>query len=178
MMTKKWIFLIISLLIMTTACNLISNITNPVDEVVTEIENIAEDVNIDEIEEGLETIATELPSEVGDLENLQATAEAMAGEFEMGEAPPDIPILEDEKENYFASKDLVSYQTSTDYDEVLRFYRNEMPDQDWMEKKEGTIVTDTAAVIHFRKKNRDAIVTLSINPLDQKTIVMITIQTR
>jgi hypothetical protein len=155
---------------------LFSNLFNPVDQAVSEIEELAEEVdieNIEDLQDEFEGIIPDLPSDMGDI---QGTIEAVQDEFNLGDAPPDIPIIEAEPENFITSEIFVSYTTSMDFDDVLEFYLEEMPDNDWKLKKDGTVQTDNSAVLHFRKKGRNAIVTLGINPTDDSTVVVITIQ--
>jgi hypothetical protein len=47
---------------------------------------------------------------------------------------------------------------------------------DWIKADEGWVETESAAVLNFTKPDRFATVTISINPLDNMTVVMITIQ--
>ena len=186
---KKFAYLV-GVLIVASACNLVSNFFNPVDEVVSEIEDLAEQVDIEDIEEGLDMLATELPGgldelgdfgdfgDLGDLSNLEATVQAFQEGFEFGEIPEDIPIVDDPKDNLFGSKDLVSYMTPMAFENVLSFYQEEMPENDWTLKDEGNIITEDTAVVQFEKPNRNAIVTLGVNPQDGSTFVMISIQVK
>jgi hypothetical protein len=50
-----------------------------------------------------------------------------------------------------------------------------MPANDWT-AKEGSVITADAALLYFEKPEREATVTLSFSPSDNKTVVMIIIQ--
>lgn len=182
---RKWIFLIFLAVITVSACNLFSNLLNPVDEVVSEIEDIAEEVDIENIEELGENIGTmvpELPSDfddlgdLGNLDDLQATMEAVQDDFDFGEAPSDIPIVDAEIENFFASEAFVSYITPMDFNDVLDFYLEEMPNNDWEPQENVTVQSEDAAVLQYTKQGQDVIVTISKNPVDESTVVLITIE--
>jgi len=114
--------------------------------------------------------------DLGDLGDLEATVQAFQEGFGSDEIPPDIPVVDDISEMLFGSKDIVSYTTPMSMDSVISFYQNEMTEFDWEPKEDGTVVTDEAAVLQFEKPGRDAIVTLSVNPQDGYTYVMVTIQ--
>ncbi len=108
---------------------------------------------------------------------LMETAQAAATQFAggMDQAPQDIPFVDGEKENLFASAGLVSYFTAQTFQEVLEFYKIHMPVNNWNNIVEGGLETANTAVLIFDKEDRKALVTLSVNPLDGKTIVLITI---
>ena len=103
------------------------------------------------------------------------TAQAFATEgLSMGSAPPDIPVVDDKEiKGFFGSNGVVSYLTSMDFESVLVFYKDEMPKNDWGAIQDGTVESEGAAVLKFEKEDRTASVTLSVNPLDQSTLVMI-----
>lgn len=191
---RKWFLFLIAALVVTSACNLVSNVFNPVDEVVSEIEELADQVDIEEIEEELDMLATEIPSsldelpgldelpdlddlgDLGDLGDLEATVQALQEGFGSDEIPPDIPVVDKPAEILFGSDDLVSYTTQVEFDSVLSFYQEEMPLTDWQPNDDGTVITAEAAVLRYTKADRDAIVTVSVQ--DGITYVMITIQPR
>jgi hypothetical protein len=109
---------------------------------------------------------------------LMETAQAMVTKAAVtfGDAPADIPVVGGEKESYFSTAELVSYITPISYSEVLNFYKEQMAVNDWIKADEGWVETESAAVLNFTKPDRFATVTISINPLDNMTVVMITIQ--
>jgi len=135
-------------------------------------------------QQGLQTVqaaATELATS-GALETIQAvvtqggfeeTAQALATQVEaatqptssggttLGDAPEDIPVLED-TQGFFGSADVVSYFTSDEYKSVLEFYKTEMAANGWAEDGSQTSVeTADAAVLYYTKDSRQAIVTIS-----------------
>ena len=90
--------------------------------------------------------------------------------------PPDIPLVPGDKENLYVSQELVSYFTSMEFQNVLTFYIDEMPKNGWNKVEQGWVENSNSAVLTYEKPNRSVSITLSINPLDNHTIVMITIQ--
>ncbi len=138
----------------------------------------------------LETAQAYITSEApGALETLQAfateqgpsllqTGQAYATEISQnsGDLPSDIPVVSAENEMLFASQELVSYITPLDFQSVLSFYKNEMPNNGWTKFDQGWVENSNSAVIYFEKSDRSVSITLSINPVDNKTVVMITIQ--
>lgn len=123
--------------------------------------------------ETIQSVATEEgPSLV---ETSQAVATQIAGGF--GEAPEDIPVIDPQPENFFASDIAVSYITEFPYAEVVQFYKNEMPANGWEAVDQGWVESESVAVLQYRKINREVSITLSSNPADGKTIVLITIAT-
>ena len=69
----KWLLYLTGIIFIASACNLVTNFFNPVDEAVSEIEDLAEKVDIENIESEIEALATQLPSElpdIGDLDDL------------------------------------------------------------------------------------------------------------
>lgn len=110
--------------------------------------------------------------------NLLATARAVATEgVSTGAAPYDIPVVdEDTLVNFFGSQGVVTYLTSIAYRDVVDFYKGEMPANDWEPASSGNVETDTIARLIFNKGAKSADLTITINPLDQKTLVTILIR--
>jgi hypothetical protein len=137
----------------------------------------------------LETAQAYITSEApGAVETLQAftteqgpsllqTGQAYVTEISQssGDLPSDIPVVSGEKSMFYASQELVSYFTSEDFQSVLTFYKKEMPNNGWTKYDQGWVENSNSAVIYFEKSDRSVSVTLSINPVDNKTIVMVTI---
>jgi len=174
--SRKWIFLLILAVLTASACNLFSNLFNPIDDVVSEIEDIAEQVDIENIEELGENIGTMVPEIPTDLGDIQATIEAVQEGFDLGEAPPDIPIVDGETENFFASEAFISYTTPMDFDDVMTFYQEEMPNNNWEPNDDGSLNMAGTALLQFSKSDRIAIVTITENQEDETTTVLITLQ--
>jgi hypothetical protein len=109
----------------------------------------------------------------GLLETARAAATQIAGSI--GQIPGDIPLVDGQKDNLFSSDGLVTYFTALTFNEVLDFYKIHMPLNEWSKIAEGSLETTDTAVLIYDKPDRKAIVTLSVNPLDDHTIVLITI---
>jgi hypothetical protein len=122
--------------------------------------------------ETAQAVATQQGS--GLMETAQAMVTKAAVTF--GEKPADIPVIGEEPENFFSTAELVSYFTPIPYLDVLTFYKEQMPANDWVKVDEGWVETENAAVLNFGKPDRNATVTISISPIDNMTVVMITIQ--
>ncbi len=177
----KWLLFISCTLLIASACNLANRLTNPVDEVVSEIEEIAEEVDIEKIEGEIETLATKLPDEIpdmSDLEGLQETAEAFQEGFQSGELPPDIPMVDETVEIIMSSKELLSYTTPLEFDTVLTFYQEEMIVYGWEPQEGETMILGETALLQFDKPDREATITLGVNPGDKNTLVIITVQAK
>jgi hypothetical protein len=184
----RWLLYLAGALIVTSACNLFSTLTNPVEDVVSEVEALADQVDIQELEKGIEMLATELPDELGDLGNLddlgdlgdfgdlEATVQALQEGLGSSDFPEDIPVVDEPRDDLYGTQDVVSYMTPLEFETVLSFYQEQMPVNDWEPRQDGNVISADSAVLQFEKPNRTAIVVLGINPQDGKTIVMITIQ--
>lgn len=118
--------------------------------------------------------AKALATEVGP--EIQATAQALQTQMASGQVPPDIPLAAGEKQHLYLSPEVISYGTSLSLKEVMEFYEQSMPLQGWEKDLNGTVVSDIAAVLLYKKGARQAIITLSINPITNSTLVLITLQ--
>jgi hypothetical protein len=211
----KWLLYLCVVLAITAACNLLSGL-NPVDDVVSEIEDLADQVPVEEIQdeieslvtelpgdletlvtdlpadldEGLDTIATDLPADLDEIEDeidtlvtefpdelgdLDGIGDLLDGVLGSEESPSDIPLVDDPKEILIESEGLVSYFTPQDFNFVLSFYQEQMPINGWVETSDSVINEDTA-LLYYEKPDREVTITLSINPADDETTVMIIIQ--
>jgi hypothetical protein len=101
---------------------------------------------------------------------LQETAKAA-----MGEPPADIPIIEGEKDNIVTGEFLVSYEIPMSLQDVAEFYKAEMPANGWSKVEQGWIESETIAALNYEKSDRTAAITLNINPVNRKTLVVILI---
>lgn len=108
------------------------------------------------------------------------TAQALAtrAALALEKAPEDIPVVEGERQNIIASSQLVSYFTPLGLQQVVDFYRTQMPVNGWAASEQGTVVTENTATLNYTKDDRFALVNLTVNPLDNQTIVVITIQNK
>jgi hypothetical protein len=192
----KWIILLIGAILVSTACGLFSGVADTVGDVASDLEGVATqvqgfatEVDLGDLEATTEAMATQvfekgvpetmeaLVTELSDPdEGVRATFEAIVtqGSFDMGEAPDDIPILAEEENSFFQSQDVVSYFSSVGINEVMEYYKEQMPNYGWT--LDNAFESEKVVVLNYEKGERRAIVTLSINPLDGKTVVLITIQ--
>jgi hypothetical protein len=120
--------------------------------------------------EGVPELPTGLPDELATALP-EGTLPALATEFFSGEAPEDVPVVEP-NENFFGAEGTVSYDTTTAFDEVVAFYKAEMPANGWEDAGNNVEFGDTA-ILNFSKDGRSAIVTLSVS--QGKTIVLIVV---
>ncbi len=178
---QKWLFLTLVLLIVSSACNLFSAL-NPADQVISEIENLATQIPAEEIEENLNALATDMPQDLGELEEmfdlggLEATAQALAEGFESGEVPPDIPVVAGPTQHFFSSLNFVTYSSPLPLADVAEFYKIQMPLNGWQPNIEGDISADDLAVLNFEKPERNAIISITRETSTATTVVLISIQ--
>lgn len=111
---------------------------------------------------------------------LIATAQAIATEFSEGQGtiPSDIPVIDSSLEQLVTNSRIISYQTAVQFINVVDFYRIEMPLNEWVEQENSSFIAENTAVLEFTKNDKSATVTLSTNPLNDHTIVLITIQNK
>lgn len=109
---------------------------------------------------------------------IKATAQAIATKAAQtfGEAPPDIPVIGGDKENFIGSPELVSYITPLPIDQTLEFYIREMPGVGWSASPDDWFESENLAVLNYIKADRLVSITLSTLPFGDQTVVMITIQ--
>ncbi len=127
---------------------------------------------------GLAATAEAMATEAGG-SGFTATAEAVATEgFVMGQAPEDVPVYEGEKSLFFGSEEVVSYFVSARYADVVDFYKDQMPANEWVYDGSFSVETEDAAVLYYSKTDRTAIVTISRDSSDNTVSVQIVIQPR
>ena len=102
----------------------------------------------------------------------EGTISAIATSALGGEAPADIPVIEGSA-NLLASSQLVSYETTTSFDDTVKFYKDGMPANGWTEAQ-GSITFGDTSVMNYTKEGRTAVVTVSKS--GDKTVVAIAIQ--
>ena len=192
------------LLTFTLACSFLSNVTNQVSEVkdtavsvATQVGEgqkwlgtaraVATEVGNSGLLETAQVYATQV-GESGFLETAQAyatqegpaiaeTAKAIATKLpaNTGDIPEDIPVVPGENSELFGSNELVSYTTGMDLSSVVDFYKTEMPNNGWEKGDQDSLETTNIAYLYFKKQGRSASVVISVNPLNNKTLVVITI---
>ena len=168
-----WAIALSALVTMACTCGLLSGLGQAGDALQT-AQALASEVATSGILETIQAVATE-----GENSPYVLTAEALAtqaggggGGLSFGEAPPDIPVIEDH-DQFFGSNEVVSYFTKVDYKTALEFYKKEMAAQEWKEA-DGSTETDNVAVLYYDKPNRKATVTISVS--NDQTVVQILIE--
>jgi hypothetical protein len=118
-----------------------------------------------------EALVTQGPSE------LLPTFQAVATQYLFPAPPPDdIPVITiGEVTNLFTNQSTVSYFVGLDLLSVVDFYQDLMPELGWKDVTDEKSILTEAAVLKFFKPERVATVTLTSNPLNQQTVVLITI---
>lgn len=108
---------------------------------------------------------------------LVQTAQAFINqEIPTGEPPSDIPIINrDQASNYFGSSQYIFYITPTGYTQVLDFYKSEMPNNGWQYLQSDSHEYANAAQLNFYKDTRVSTINMSLNPLNNTTVVIINI---
>ncbi len=153
------------------------------------VQNLATEVDESGILATIQAVATEQgPVILGTVQALAtqegpafiATAQAIATELSesQGSLPEDIPLIDGSLEQFVANSQIISYQTAIPFINVVDFYRIEMPLNEWLEQENSSFVAENTAVLIFNNNNRSATVTLSTNPLNDHTIVLITVQSK
>jgi len=90
------------------------------------------------------------------------TAQAIATQAAVGEAPLDIPVVAMETtQNYFASRDVVSYATSLSYTSVLEFYQQTLPANGWEAERDDWRQDQNVSILKYVKPDRVAWITIS-----------------
>jgi hypothetical protein len=118
----------------------------------------------------IQAVATNSPG-------LVATAQALIAEqLPTGEPPNDVPLLsQDQVYNYFGSSQYIFYTSPTQYPQVLAFYQEQMPNNDWeLDETESHEYANAAELVYI-KGNRTATINLSLNPLNNTSVVAISI---
>jgi len=120
----------------------------------------------------IQAVATDNPG-------LELTAKAFVEqEIPTGEPPADIPIVNPEQvENYFGSSQYIFYTSPMEYAQLLEFYKTEMPNNGWQYLESVSHEYANAAQLNYYKDNRIATINLSMNPLNNTTVVVISIGT-
>ncbi len=193
-----WIFLIILSAFTLLACNAIANIARRAEQIesaaqtaqalATSGQEIVSTVQGSGImqtaaamatkaeEEGLmETVqaaVTKIPEQGA---NIKATAEVVLTQGGYGQVPPNIPLVYGEVNDFFGSNSLVTYTTPIGLQEVVDFYRQTMPAHGWDIGSDTTVLTSGYAILSYGNSVEKATITLSKNPFNGDTIVLINI---
>jgi hypothetical protein len=121
----------------------------------------------------IEGVATNNPG-------LVQTAQALIQkEIPTGEPPSDIPVMNrDQLNDFLGSSQYIFYTSPNKYADVLKFYQTEMPNNDWQLNQNKSHDFSNAAQLVYEKGNRTATVNLSLNPLNNTTVVVIDVTTQ
>ncbi len=110
---------------------------------------------------------------------LVETAQAFINqEKPTGEPPADMPIFNREQaDSFFGSSQYIFYISPSEYTQVLDFYKTQMPNNGWQFLESDSHEYTNAAQLNYYKDNRIATINLSANPLNNTTVVIISIGT-
>lgn len=200
----SWFALILMVLIISTACGLIGNISELAEQadgaqgtlqaLVTDTGNLttqAVEFATEASESGLIETAQAMVTQVNTDEilstleavgtqfpdtaqNLQETAMAVPGQLNTGDVPEDIPLLEPDEGFFFSNDSFLTYYANVEFDTTLSFYEQEMILNGW-EAGEGIVRAGSSAILPYTMGNRNARVVLTKNPAGENTLVVITI---
>ena len=178
------------------------SIATQADKIITQVEGIATEIGNEKLDATMIAIATQQgpgllatggalatqASDEGYLQTMEAvvtrgprdllpTLRAVATQYLFPAPPPeDIPIITDgEVSNLFTNQATVSYYVRRELSPVITYYRNTMPQLGWTDVSDENAIKPEAAVLKFFKPERVASITLTSNPINQQTIVLITI---
>ncbi|PWH16190.1 MAG: hypothetical protein DDG59_09945 [Anaerolineae bacterium] len=124
------------------------------------------------IEETLQAFLTQ------NVPELEGTAKALLTQVPLPSTSPpdDIPIVQGDIQNLLTSNNTLTYQVSMPLADVVAFYKTEMPKKGWSFQPATSSELENASVLNFIKENRSASITISLNPINQKTMVVIVLQ--
>jgi hypothetical protein len=107
-----------------------------------------------------------------------ATAQSYVTQIAPGSAPPDIPILDGDKELFFQSNALVSYLIDLPLEQVADYYKEQMPANGWTKVDNMSFESPVARSLVYEKSDRRASVVLSLSPGEGKSVILITIENK
>jgi hypothetical protein len=90
--------------------------------------------------------------------------------------PDDIPLTPGERLELFTSSSLITYLTQTDFTQLVLFFENQMPINDWIRQSTGSFITDGSALLNFTKDKRKVSISVRSNPITGLTAIVITLQ--
>ena len=122
--------------------------------------------------ETMQIMVTQIPGQGSDF---QATINAVITQGAFGEAPSNIPVIDSQLSFFIGIPHLVSYNTTFDFQHMLNFYITEMPKNGWEDGDTTKVETSTSAKLPYQNDSQRATITLSINPANNETIVLINI---
>lgn len=96
----------------------------------------------------------------------------------VGNMPEDIPLpAEDQIQNLLVTDQVVQYQTGIDFDTIVEFYRDEMPNHGWTVDPNTTVEIPLIMTLGFRQDNRLAVVVITDDPTGAGAVVAISVTT-
>lgn len=135
-------------------------------------EALAADLGESGIMETMQVMVTQIPGQSSDI---QATVNAVLTQEAYGEAPSNIPVIDAQLSYFLGSASLVTYNTTLNFQHVLNFYRAEMPEYGWQDGDTTSVETSTSAKLSYQNADQRATITLSVNPVNGETLVLINI---
>jgi hypothetical protein len=119
--------------------------------------------------ETAQALGTQYP---GLLETAQAVA--TQGPPQTG-LPEDIPIAPGDAQVLSSTAEQVTYISGLDYRSALEFYRVEMPNAGWSPVAQGTMESESVAVLNYTRPERSASVTINASP-DGRSIISVVVR--
>ena len=197
-MRSKLLFrmlLLISLLVgASLGCQLVNNVREGVQMVgtgqaiATDFGEFATQFIPSGIEETAQAIATEV-EQSGFLETAQSaiteqvpslgeTVQAVATEVYTSpeDAPADIPVMDLELSAFIGSPQSVSYFVNAELQDVVDFYKREMPAKGWTESSTNPSSDENIIELEYEKEGRKANIVITQIPFVGQTTVVISIE--
>lgn len=140
------------------------------------VKETAQAVATDIMESGVKETAQAMATEILD-SGIKETAQAFVTDLPIsGEKPEDIPVLGDGVGDLIATSELVSYFSNETFQDVLDFYKREMPLNGWNPIEKDSSVIDDLATLVYEKDGRKASIIITKIPFLGQVTVLITIQ--
>jgi len=189
-MRSKYFFrymLLISLIVAATmGCKLIENIRSTVQLASTGVA-VATDIGAlitEFVPPGMEeTLQSGIPTMQAAITEIMPTFEAITTQVYTSpeDAPADIPIIPGETSAFVGSAQAISYVTTSDFNQVVDFYKTEMLNKGWTSVDSGTgpsveVPGMSNAELHFQKDSRKATVIITEIPFVGQTTVVINLE--
>jgi hypothetical protein len=159
-----WLIAVFAMTAMACTCGALSQAQNAVQtaealgtqaqQASTEFEGLATEFE----ESGFEETAEAIGTESGD-----------DGNPDQSDVPADIPVYP-ENDTLFAFEGTVSFFTSASFQEVVNFYKQEMPNNGWAEA-DGSVEIEGSAVLNYQKDGKTA--TVTVNGAGSQTSVLV-----
>jgi hypothetical protein len=90
--------------------------------------------------------------------------------------PSDIPLVDSAQNTVqLATDKLLTYETKADFATAVKFYKDAMPKNGWTADATTTVETPNASVLAFTKGSSTAQISITPNPADGQTVVVIVV---